>query len=713
MATPPGAEHSSELTAELQRALAAQGPSYKPRTEHKDGEVPQFTNRLILETSPYLLQHAHNPVNWFAWGKEAFDEAKRLNRPILLSVGYATCHWCHVMERESFEDVAIACFMNEHYVCIKVDREERPDVDAIYMSAVQALHGSGGWPMTVWMDLQQRPFFAGTYFPARDGDRGTRHGFLTMLRELHHLFVNDPNRVAEAAQSLAEAVKSDLAEGGVSSALPDGRVIDAAVEYFERAFDPVHGGTMRAPKFPSNIPIRLMLRHHARTGDAKALQVATFTLEKMAAGGMHDQLGGGFHRYSTDREWLVPHFEKMLYDNAMLAVAYAEAHQVTGRADFARVTRATLEYLLAEMRSPEGAFYSATDADSEGEEGLFFVWGEDEIRRALGAEAERFIRFYGVTRSGNFEGRNILFVAKPDEDEWKPLESARRTLYAIRAKREPPLRDDKILAAWNGLAISAFAVGGRVLREPRFLEAASRAASFVLEKMRVNGRLTRSFKDGRARHDGYLDDYAFVTAGLIDLYESTFDRRWLREAIALTEEVDAHFADKDRGAWFLTRDDHEVLLAREKPNHDGAEPSGTSVQTMNALRLGELTQQAKFRESAERALACFGPALGERSIALTEMLLALEFARSTPKEIVLVWPDAELPADFAEVLARTFVPARVIAGARQADVDELAKLVPLAGEKGAQNGQATAYVCERGACKLPVTEPNAFTQQLK
>jgi len=713
MATPPGAEHSSELTAELERALATKGADYKPRTEHKDGERPHFTNRLILETSPYLLQHAHNPVNWFAWGKEAFDEAKRLNRPILLSVGYATCHWCHVMEHESFEDVEIARFMNEHYVCIKVDREERPDVDAIYMSAVQALHGSGGWPMTVWLDAQQRPFFAGTYFPARDGNRGTRHGFLTMLRELYNLFVNDPNRVAEAAQSLADAVKSDLAEGGVSSALPDGRVIQAAVDYFERAFDPVHGGTQRAPKFPSNIPVRLMLRHHARTGDEKALHVATFTLEKMAAGGMHDQLGGGFHRYSTDREWLVPHFEKMLYDNAMLAVAYAEAHQVTGRADFARVTRTTLDYLLAEMRSPEGAFYSATDADSEGEEGLFFVWTLDEIRSALGPDADRFTRFYGVTKDGNFEDRNILFVGKPDEAEWMALESARRTLYAIRAKREPPLRDDKILAAWNGLAISAFAVGGRVLSEPRYLEAASRAADFVLQKMRGNGRLMRSFKDGRARHEGYLDDYAFVTAGLIDLYESTFDRRWLSEAIALSDEVDAHFADKERGAWFLTRDDHEALLAREKPNHDGAEPSGTSVQTMNALRLAELTQQPRFRESAERALACFAPALSERSIALTEMLLALEFARATPKEIVLVWPDAELPNAFADALAKTFVPARVIAGCRQSEVDELAKLVPLAGEKVAQNGHATAYVCERGACKLPVTDASAFIQQLK
>ena len=399
----PGApKYDDALAARLAAALEAKGPDYVPRTHHlagPGGRAPKYTNRLILETSPYLLQHAHNPVDWHAWGDEAFAEAKRLGRPVFLSVGYSTCHWCHVMEGESFEDEEIAAYMNAHYVCIKVDREERPDVDAIYMSAVQALTQSGGWPMSVWLTPAREPFFGGTYFPPRDGARGAQHGFLTVLRELADTYARDGERVGRAAKSLVEAVRRDMESGGAAGALPGAGVIVETVDYFKRAFDRVEGGVRRAPKFPSNMPIRLLLRHHRRTGDPASLEMATLTLEKMAGGGMYDQLAGGFHRYSTDARWLVPHFEKMLYDNALLSVAYAEAAQVTGRADFARVARETLDYVLREMTSPEGGFYSATDADSEGEEGKFFVWSESEIKQVLGPgpETSRFLRYYGVT----------------------------------------------------------------------------------------------------------------------------------------------------------------------------------------------------------------------------------------------------------------------------------------------------------------------------
>src|SRR6185312_14951466 len=478
---------SPALEARLRAALAAKGPAYRPRTHHlnPDGS-PRYTNRLILEASPYLLQHAHNPVNWYPWGDEAFARAKREGKPIFLSVGYSTCHWCHVMEAESFEDQEIARYLNEHYVAIKVDREERPDIDAVYMSAVQSLTGSGGWPMSVWLTAERTPFFGGTYFPPRDGARGARRGLLSLLAELATAYRADPGRIVSEAGKLASAVRQDL--GGPSSSplastgvdsVPDGAVIPALVRQLGRGFDEVNGGLRGAPKFPSSLPVRLLLRDYRRTGDAEALRMATVTLEKMAAGGINDQIGGGFHRYSTDERWLVPHFEKMLYDNALLAVAYLEAYQVTGRADFARVARETLDYVLREMTAPSGAFYSATDADSDGAEGKFFVWSEPEIRAVLGggSTAERFIRYYGVTPGGNFDGRNILFAQKPNETERAALSEARSKLYAARARRVPPARDDKVLAAWNGLMISALSQGGRLLDEPRYTDAATTAAA--------------------------------------------------------------------------------------------------------------------------------------------------------------------------------------------------------------------------------------------
>jgi hypothetical protein len=764
---PPGApKYDDALVARLGAALQAKGADYVPRTHHlvgPDKKAPKYTNRLILETSPYLLQHAHNPVDWHAWGDEAFAEAKRLGRPVFLSVGYSTCHWCHVMEGESFEDEEIAAYMNAHYVCIKVDREERPDVDAIYMSAVQALTQSGGWPMNVWLTPAREPFFGGTYFPPRDGARGSRHGFLTVLRELSETYAKDGERVGRAAKSLVEAVRRDMEAGGAAGAQPGPGAIVETVDYFKRAFDRVEGGVRRAPKFPSNMPVRLLLRHHRRTGDAESLQMATLTLQKMAGGGMYDQLGGGFHRYSVDARWLVPHFEKMLYDNALLAVAYAEAAQaldLTGSGSlplanpgpprsawqshaalapmFARVAREICDYVLREMTSPDGAFYSATDADSEGEEGKFFVWSEAEIIDALEDRAQagsarrsehgghgdpqrvpdkmtaRFLRYYGVTSGGNFEGANILNVPQPDEAEHAALAPQRAKLYEVRARRVPPLRDEKILAAWNGLMISGFAVAGRVLGEPRYVAAAARAADFVLTKLRLgSGQLARSFKDGRPGPGGFLDDYAFLTAGLLDLFEAGGDARFLKGALALAQETESRFADAQHGGWFMTAGDHEALLAREKPAYDGAEPSGTSVAILSVLRLGAFTGDDKWRVIAERAFGAVGAVLASRPIAMTEALLALDWATDRPREIAIVRPSGgDGAAPLAEVLRRTFLPNVVRVEVREDEVAGLAALAPVLEGKTATGGKATAYVCERGACQLPTHDPAVLAGQL-
>jgi uncharacterized protein YyaL (SSP411 family) len=712
---PGAAPFPGDLAKRLADAVAARGPAYAPRTHHLRDGRPRFTNRLALERSPYLLQHAHNPVSWWPWGEEAFEEARRTGRPVFLSVGYSTCHWCHVMERESFEDEEIARVLNERYVAVKVDREERPDVDGIYMTAVQLLTGGGGWPMSVWLTPEKEPFFGGTYFPPRDGARGAMRGFLSILEEIAALYGRDRDRVTRATGTLVQAVRTALAASGPpAEAIPGAEAIRGAVEACRKGFDPEHGGLRRAPKFPSSLPVRLLLRVHRRTRDEDVLRMATLTLERMAAGGMHDQVGGGFHRYSTDAEWLVPHFEKMLYDNALLAVAYAEAWQATGRRDFARVVRQTLDYVLREMTSPEGAFFSATDADSEGEEGKFFVWSERQIREVLGEEAGRFARFFGVAPEGNWEGVNVLHVPRPDEDEWEALRGAREKLYAARARRPAPLRDEKVLASWNGLMISAMAFGGRVLGEPRYVDAAARAADFVLDRMVVDLRLQRSWLAGEAGVPAFLEDHAFLAQGLLDLYEATFDVRWLEAALALADRTEALFGDPEGGGWFQTATDHERLLAREKPTHDGAEPSGASVALLVALRLGAFTADDRWRRSAERALRAYAAALAGQPAALGEMLLALDFATDAPREVVLVWPEGEAaPEPFLSVLRRHFLPNRALAGAPEGDgIARLGRVAPVAAEKVAAGGRPTAYVCERGRCRLPAIAPEKLGAQI-
>jgi uncharacterized protein YyaL (SSP411 family) len=730
----PGAEAFPEsLVKKIKAAWSARDPNYKPRTSHLEkDDSPKYTNRLFLESSPYLRQHAHNPLNWYPWGDEAFEAAKRLHRPVLLSVGYSTCHWCHVMEEESFDNEEIARYLNENYVTIKVDREERPDVDAIYMTAVQMLTGSGGWPMTVWLTSERKPFYGGTYFPAHDGDRGARVGFITLLRKFKEIYNTQADRVAQASAQLTQSIEANLGADRGGQGLPTARVLQDALQAYSRRFDSSYGGAGGAPKFPSGFPVRFFLRYFRRTGDEQSLKMATLTLEKMAAGGTYDHVGGGFHRYSTDARWLVPHFEKMLYDNALLTMDYLEALQVTGRQDFARVAREILRYAQRDMTSAEGAFYSASDADSpdahgHNHEGLFFTWTPAEIEAVVGKDGSRIVNaFYGVSSGGNFDGRNILNTPKSLEDVAKDLklppdkvrstvEESKDLLYAARSKRSPPTRDEKILAAWNGLMISAHARAALILGEEVYARRAERAADFVLTRMRKDGRLLRSYKDGQARHDAYLEDYAFVIAGLLDLYEATSNPRWLQEAIGLDAILESSYEDKNGGAFFLTSAEHEKLLAREKPSYDGAEPSGNSVQAMNLLRLHEFTTKDRYRQRWEKTIGAFNQVLSKSPSAMSEMLLAVDFYLDAPKEVVIVAPASRADAEILLAQLRsTFLPNRIVAVAGQGeDLNTQAKLVPLLENKIAQKGKSTAYVCESGVCELPTTSPDVFARQLR
>jgi uncharacterized protein YyaL (SSP411 family) len=709
---------------------------YLPRTRHLlEGGAPRYVNRLFLETSPYLLQHAHNPVDWRPWGDEAFAEAKASGRPVLLSVGYSTCHWCHVMEEESFEDEEIAAYINQSYVPVKVDREERPDVDAVYMKAVQALSGGhGGWPMTVWLTHDRRPYFGGTYFPPRDGDRGARTGFLTLLRELRRIHDQDPGRVERAAGGLVEAIRERADSAPAATAPPGVEVQHKAFAYYQRAFDREHGGIRGAPKFPSSLPVRWLLRYHARFGEPEALTMASRSLEAMARGGIYDHVGGGFARYSVDDVWLVPHFEKMLYDNALLAQAYVEAWQVTGRADFETVAREVLDYAVREMTSPDGAFYAATDADSpnpekhgEREEGWFFTWTVAELRAALPPdEADAALAWYAVGEGGNFEGRSILHTPRSaaevarelkcsEEQLARRIAAAKAKLYETRRRRPPPLRDDKILAAWNGLMISAFARAGFAFGDDGYVEQAARAARFVTERMMVQGRLQRSFMDGRARFEAYLDDHGALAVGLLDLFEATQEPRWLDAARQLVQAVLDRFEDKARGGFFATGEGHEALLVRVKPDYDGAEPSGNSLVAQALARLAALTGDDRWRAALDRTLGAFAPILRDAPMALAEMLIAADLRLGDDRQIVIAaGADREAAESFVAKLRPRFLPRRaLLVTARDERGRALAALAPWTAELPAQQGKPTAYVCVGTRCELPVTDPAAFDARLE
>jgi len=732
--TPPGAEEfNGQILAQIKKMRLQRGDQYKPRTKHlsTDGSA-KYTNRLFLQSSPYLLQHAHNPVNWYPWGDEAFSTAARLNRPIFLSVGYSTCHWCHVMEEESFEDLEIATFINENYIAIKVDREERPDIDAIYMAALHALGLNGGWPMNVWLTPQKEPFYGGTYFPARDGDRGANMGLLTLLTKLKLIYEVQPQEIVSASQSLVGAIKASLIPVA-GSKIPDPQILNLAAAYYKQNFDIFNGGVGEAPKFPNTTPFQFLLRQYQRSGDKELLKIVNTTLNKMAGGGIYDQIGGGFHRYAIDNEWLVPHFEKMLYDNALLSVDYLEAYQLTKNENFKRITNEILQYIMREMTSQQAGFYSATDADShnpdgETEEGYFFTWDAKDLLNLLGEENYSiFSEYYGVSQHGNFESRNILNTPKSLDEFCKTrqldkntvqsiISKSRSLLYKQRKKRPAPLRDEKIITAWNGLMISAFAKAGLILDNKEYINQAVSSAHFILNNLYKNGRLYRSFKDNVASHNAYLDDYTFLIAGLLDVYEATYDIQWIKKAIELDAVLEQQFEDKKSGGFYLTANDHEKLLSREKPSFDSAEPTGNSVQVLNLLRLSEFTSKQAYRTRAENTFKAFSPILNETPMALSKMLVALDFYFGSAREIIIITAENNKASatPFINALRDQFSPNRIISiMAEGKDLATQSNTIKIAEGKRAFKGKTTAYVCEQGACKLPTTDIEVFRRQIK
>ncbi|ACN14663.1 conserved hypothetical protein [Desulforapulum autotrophicum HRM2] len=734
----PGTQlYDKNLIQRLENARKVHGRTYRPRTKHlhPDGSA-KYTNRLFLESSPYLLQHAHNPVNWYPWGDEAFETARKLNRPVFLSVGYATCHWCHVMEEESFENEEIARYLNENYLCVKVDREERPDIDSIYMSAVQALTGRGGWPMNVWLTCDRKPFYGGTYFPPRDGDRGADIGFLTLLEKLIQSFHAQDGRVENAGRQITAAIQQMMSPKP-GTRLPGKETIQNAVSFYRQSYDSRFGGLSGSPKFPSSLPVRLLLRHNRNTfekvkQDTNILEMIDHSLAQMAGGGMYDHVGGGFHRYSTDEHWLVPHFEKMLYDNALLAVVYLEAWQATDNADFKRVVNEILSYVIQDMTSADGAFYSATDADSitprgHMEEGWYFTWTPEELDAILGKENSKIIkRYYSVGVTPNFEKRHILHTTKSraetasalnitEEKLAKIIETSRELLYLERNKRPAPLRDEKVLTAWNALMISAFARAGFTLNNTVYIDQAVRAARFIMENLYIDNRLFRSYKDGKARHNAYLEDYAFFIAALIDLYEATHDIEWLKKALELDDVLKTFYEDRKNGAFFMTSSDHEALISREKPYYDNATPSGNAIAILNLLRLHSFTTDYRYKQRAEKALKFFSERLNTAPSALSEMLLAIDYYFDNPKEIIVIAPTEKPDAGdcLLETFRNLFIPNRILMVADEKQAADHAKIIPLAQGKKAINGKATAYVCENGTCKLPTSDPEVFDKQLQ
>jgi len=675
-------------------------------------------NRLANETSPYLLQHATNPVDWYPWGEEALERAGAEDKPILLSIGYAACHWCHVMERESFEDAEIAALMNRHFVSIKVDREERPDLDAIYMDAVQAMTGGGGWPLTAFLTPEGKPFYAGTYYPSE-----ARHGlpaFRTVLSAIADVWANRRSEAEQQSSRVVEAIERSTGAGASPQPLTEA-ILVTAFGGLRRAFDARWGGFGAAPKFPQAMTLEFCLRMHLR-GTPEALDVVTITLDKMSGGGMYDQVGGGFHRYSTDQRWLVPHFEKMLYDNALLVRLYVHAWQVTGFEHYRRVAIETCEYLLRELRHAEGAFFSSQDADSEGVEGRFFVWSWDELVDIAG---EAVATAFGATPGGNWEGTNVLWRPLPleavaAETDLDPeelageLETARAELFEIREGRTHPATDDKILAAWNGLAIAALAEAGRAFGEVEYVEAAVRAADFVLTHLRDDrGRLLRSWRNGRSGGPAFADDHAAMADACLVLYETTFELRWFEQARALADELVRLFHDEERGGFFLAGRDAETLVVRQWDLSDNATPSGNSASADVLLRLAHLTGEASYEEAAVGALRLVRDAMAGAPSGFGHALGALDAYLSAVKEVAIVGDpkSEETLALVAEVTTNRFLPNHVLAVSSPGD-EASSAAVALLRDRPQRDGRATAYVCERFECLLPVTDPAALAAQV-
>ncbi len=698
-----------------------------PLTTHAGAK---HTNRLADETSPYLLQHAHNPVDWYPWGEEALAKAKAENKPIFLSVGYSACHWCHVMERESFENEDVAAVMNAHFVCIKVDREERPDIDEIYMTAVQAMTGSGGWPMSVWLTPNLKPFYGGTYYPP-DSAYG-RPGFKAVLQHIAKIWVERQDDVHKTAAEMTAHMESLLAgriEGG-GDLTPE--LLTAAADSLAGSFDATDGGFGDAPKFPSAPSIEMLLREHSRTGDESQLHMATFTLDKMALGGIYDHLGGGFARYSVDAQWLVPHFEKMLYDNAQLAIAYVDAWQVTRDPFYRRVVEETLDYILRDMTDEGGGFHCAEDADSEGEEGKFYLWAHDEILAELGNDDGAFFcDYYNIEPAGNFSshepyhrGKNILHMSVPMEAFAQAhgetpkkvlarLEPLRKRLLDLRSKRIRPGLDDKVLTAWNALMISAFCRAHQAFGEERYRAAAVRAAEFILAKMtNEKGELLRTHRKGESRLPAYLEDYSYFIVALVDLYETTFDVKYLKDAERLAGLMMTKFWDAEHRAFYFTSDDHTNLLVRTKPTYDGATPSGSSMAAVGLLRLAKLTDNKAHYDTAIALLKANFPYLSRAPRGYLKMLAAVDFVVYPPKEIAIVGPKSSpATASLLDALRTTYVPNKVVAFMEPSD-ESAGSVVPLLKGKSLVRGSPAAYVCKDFACKLPVTTPTELLEQL-
>ena len=690
-----------------------------------------MSNHLRNETSPYLRQHADNPVDWYPWGQDAFDKAQREDKPIFLSIGYSTCHWCHVMAHESFEHPEVAKLMNEAFVSIKVDREERPDIDSVYMKACQVMTGTGGWPLTVILTPDKKPFFATTYVP-----RESRFGLEGMMELVPHIRDIWAMRRGETL-SLSDKVTTLLQQAPENTAgeEPGQATLKLAHEQLAQSFDAEQGGFSRAPKFPTPTNLLFLLRYWKRSGDKTALDMVEKTLQGMRRGGIYDHVGFGFHRYSTDSEWLLPHFEKMLYDQALLAMAYIEAYQATGTEDYGKTAREIFTYVLRDMTGPEGGFFSAEDADSEGEEGKFYLWTQEQVREAVGDEDADFInRAFNIQKDGNFAGEangkksgaNILHLRKPlDEiasdlnlsrqDFDTRLKMARQKLFNYRAKRVHPLKDDKILTDWNGLMIAALAKGAQAFDEPEYAEVASRAADFILGNMRkADGRLWHRHRGEWTGVDANLDDYAFLVWGLIELYEATFDTSHLQYALELSDDMVRHFWDDDGGGLYLVPDDGERLLVRKKDIHDTALPSGNSVAMLNLLRLGRMTGNSDLEERAAKIGRAFSVSVKESPAAYTQLMAALDFAIGPSYEVVVAGnPDAEDTRTMTRELRRRFLPNKVVLlNHSDRDVPEIVKLAEFTKNQSSIGGKATAYVCVNHSCKSPTTDVNKMFELL-
>ena len=685
-------------------------------------DTPKHTNRLIHETSPYLLQHAHNPVDWYPWGEEALEHAKREQKPILLSIGYSACHWCHVMERESFENEEIAAVMNELFINIKVDREERPDLDEIYMNAVQVMTRQGGWPMTVFLTPDLKPFYGGTYYPPTD--RYGRPGFPKVMEAVAEAFKDKHTQVLEQADQLTAQLNQisnvvDPHEHELTEQL-----MQNAFQHYRSQFDSHHGGFGNAPKFPPSMGLPFLLRYWHHSSNANALEMVEVTLEKMARGGMYDQLGGGFHRYSTDAHWLVPHFEKMLYDNAQLVVAYFEAYQATQKPFYRDIATETLDYVLREMYDAEnGGFYSTQDADSEGVEGKFFVWEPNDVEDIIGEEnAEIFCEYYDITPHGNFEGENILHVQTPSdifarklrmelEDLEALLADGKQKLFEEREKRIKPGLDDKILTSWNGIMIRGMAMGYQLTGKPEYLEACEKSAEFVLTTLsQDNGLLLRTYRSGKSHLNAYLEDYSYFIAGLIALYEASFEPRWLTEAERLAYIMIDQFGDDAGDGFFFTGKAHETLIVQSKSAYDGATPSGASMAIHSLLRLAKHLNNSEFHDKGVETLKLYFHQMEGMPSGSGQLLCELAFLLSTPKEIAIVGQKGEAKTEaMLAALHGTYQPNKIVALSESADGQTL----PLLAGKTQVDDTATAYVCENYACQAPTTDVKAFVELLQ